>query len=214
MATTLNARTRTEHGKGGARHLRQAGLVPAILYGRGESSQPLSVEGRELERLLSSISVENTIIGLAVEGQSETQAIIREVQYHPLRPVALHVDFFKVHATEKLTLDVPVRLNGTPVGVRDDGGVMDQILYSLHVECLPKDIPEAIDIDVANLGAGQSVHVRDISVPNVKILNDSELVITSITIPSAAVLPEGAETEEGIGEVEPALVRDRAEDAE
>lgn len=214
MATTLNAQTRTEHGKSGARRLRQAGLVPAVLYGRGESGQPLAVQSRELERLLSSISVENTIIGLAVEGQSETQAIIREVQYHPLRPVALHVDFFKVHATEKLTLDVPVRLNGTPVGVRDEGGVMDQILYSLHVECLPKDIPESIEIDVANLGAGQSVHVRDISIPNVKILNDAELVITSVTTPSAAVLPEGPEGEEGVGEVEPALVRDRTEDAE
>jgi large subunit ribosomal protein L25 len=214
MAATLNARTRTEHGKGGASRLRASGFIPAVLYGRGEDSRPLAVASRELEKLLSSISVENTIIDLQVEGQGATQALIREVQYHPARPLVLHVDFFHVHATEKISLDVPVRLNGSPVGVRDEAGVLEQVLYTIHVECLPADIPEAIDLDVENLGAGQAIHVRDIELPGVKILNDPELVIASVGIPTGAALPETPETEEGIGEVEPELVRDRRADAE
>jgi large subunit ribosomal protein L25 len=214
MAATLNARTRTEHGKGGASRLRAAGLVPAVLYGRGEESRPLAVGSRELEKLLSSISVENTIISLQVEGQGATQALIREVQYHPARPLVLHVDFFHVHATEKITVDVPIRLNGSPVGVRDEGGVLEQVLYTVHVECLPADIPESAELDVENLGAGQSVHVRDIELPGVKILNDPDLVVASVAIPSGAALPETPETEEGIGEVEPELVRDRHADVE
>jgi large subunit ribosomal protein L25 len=214
MAATLNARTRTEHGKGEAYRLRQSGFVPAVLYGRGEASQQLAVPTRDLEKLLSSISVENTLISLEVEGQGATQALIREVQYHPARPVVLHVDFFHIHATEKITLDVPIRLNGSPVGVRDEAGIMEQVLYNLHVECLPGDIPEAIELDVENLGSGQTIHVRDISIPGVKILNDPELVVAGISMPTTEPLPEGAETAEGTGEVEPELVRDRHADTE
>jgi large subunit ribosomal protein L25 len=212
---TLNARGRTEQGKGGARRLRRDGLIPAVVYGRGETPRSLSVSAHELQRLLSSVSVENTIIDLQVEGQPPAQALIREVQYHPARPEVLHVDFFHVHAGETVHVEVPLRLHGSPVGVRDFAGVLDQILYSLQVECLPGDIPESLDIDVESMGPGESLHVRDVDAKGIAILNDPDLVICSVTQPTPAALPEAAETEEGVGgEVEPELVRGRREDAE
>ena len=213
MAVTLNASTRTGEGKGGARRLRREGLVPAVLYGRGEASQPLAIQSRELEKLLGSISVENTVIELTVEGQTPTSTLIREVQRHPMRPGILHVDFLLIHATEKVTLDVPIRLNGNAIGVRDEAGVMEQVLYQLRVECLPGDIPDAVDVNVENLGAGQTIHVADISMPGVKILNDPELVVAGVSLPTTEA-PEGAAGEEEAATAQPELVRDRRAEAE
>jgi large subunit ribosomal protein L25 len=212
---TLNAQTRSEQGKGGARRLRRDGKVPAVVYGRGETPRSLSVSAHELKRLLATVSVENTIIDLQVEGHAPAQALIREVQYHPARPEVLHVDFFHVHAGETIHVDVPLRLHGAPLGVRDFGGVLDQVLYSLQVECLPGDIPESLDIDVENMGPGASLHVRDVDAKGITILNDGDLVICSVTQPTPAALPETAETEAGIGgDVQPELVRPHREDAE
>lgn len=214
MAATLKARPRTEQGKGGARRLRHAGQVPAVIYGHGDKNQSLAVDSLELEKLLGSISVENTIIDLQIEGGRGTQALIREVQYHPSKPIVLHVDFYQIHAGEKIHLEVPIRLHGTPVGVRDLGGVMQEVLRDLHVECLPKDIPQAVEVDISGLGIGDAVHVRDVSVPNVKILNDPDLVLVTVVQPTNVELPEGPETQAGVGEVQPELVRDRRADAE
>ena len=214
MASTLTARTRDERGKGAARRLRATGHVPAVIYGHGDETRALSVSAHDLERLLSHISVENTIIDLEIEGGAKLPALIREVQYHSSRPIVLHIDFYQVHAGERIHLEVPVRLHGSPVGVRDQGGVMAESMHSLSVECLPRDIPEGIDIDVTELQIGQSVHVSDIDVPNVKILNDPELVICSITQPTGVALEDGAETADGVGgDVQPELVRRREADA-
>jgi large subunit ribosomal protein L25 len=213
MAVTLNARTRTGEKKGGARRLRSEGLVPAVLYGRGEASQPLAIQSRELEKLLGTISVENTVIELTVEGQTPTSTLIREVQRHPMRPGIVHVDFLLIHASEKVTLDVPIRLNGNAIGVRDEAGTMEQVLYQLRVECLPGDIPEAVDVNVENLRAGETIHVSDITMPGVKILNDPELVVAGVSLPTTEA-PEGAAGEGETSAAEPELVRDRQAEAE
>ncbi|HEV2131073.1 MAG TPA: 50S ribosomal protein L25 [Longimicrobiaceae bacterium] len=214
MAVTLNARPRSERGKNAARALRRTGRVPAVVYGHGEQTRELSIDGHELEKLLTSISVENTLIELAVEGAEPARALIREVQRHPFKPIVFHVDLYQVHAGETLRLHVPVRLHGTPVGVSDDGGVLQQVLHDLEIECLPRDIPEGVDVEVGELRIGDSVHVRDVSLPNVKILNDEDLTICSVTQPTIEALPETPEEEEGVGgDVEPELVRRRGEDA-
>ncbi len=214
MAATLHARPRSERGKTAARALRREGRVPAVIYGHGEETRSLSVDSLELEKLLSSITVENTLIELSIEGGDSTRALIREVQWHPYKPQVLHLDFYQVHAGEKIHLPVPVRLHGTPLGVREDGGVLQQVLHDLEVECLPRDIPEAIDVDVSELRIGDSVHVRDVSVPNVRILNDEDLTICSVTPPTMVALPEETEEGEGVGDVEPELIRRRGEDAD
>lgn len=200
---TLNARIRESSGKGHARKLRKAGEIPAIAYGHGQEAESLSVNAHELEILLSKINPENTLIELNVEGGRPTMALIREVQHHPSRPFIQHLDFFKVKAGETLHVAVPVRLHGNPVGVREGGGILQESMHELTVECLPKDIPTSIDVDVENLELGQSIHVSDVSVSNGTILNDGELVICTVVLPSVQEEEPAAEGESG----EPALVR-------
>jgi len=210
---TLKARLREGTGKGVARKLRASGEIPAVAYGHGMEGRPLSVNAHELELLLSTINPENTIIELNVTGAKPSQALIREVQRHPSRPQILHVDFFQVRAGEKLHVEVPIRLHGVPVGVRDEGGVLQEVLRELTVECLPKDIPASIDIDIDQLGLGESIHVSDVTIENAEILNDAELVICSVNVPSTVVLSEAEETAAAeAAEGEPELIRERRDD--
>src|SRR5690606_25618368 len=197
---TLNARIRQGKGKGAARKLRRSGEIPATAYGHGQDAQSLSVNAHELHLLLSKINPETTLVDLSIDGGRPSPTLIREVQHHPSRPTILHVDLFKVKAGEKLHVEVPIRLHGVPVGVRDSGGVLQEVLRELTVECLPKDIPAGIDVDVENLELGRSVHVSEVSVENATILNDAELVICTVTAPTTQ--PSQEETEEA-GETEP-----------
>lgn len=213
MANRLNAQLRTETGKGVARTLRREGRVPGVVYGHGDENRSLTIDALELKKLVSSINVENTLIDLKIEGvRKATSALIREVQYHPARPEILHVDLYQIHAGEKISLDVPIRLHGTPAGVREDSGILQESLRELHIECLPKDIPEGVDIDVSELRIGDSVHVSDVSLPDVKIMNDPELVICAITPPTVVDLPEAGEVAEG--EVEPEVIGEGGEEDE
>lgn len=214
MAVSLTAVAREERGKNAMRKLRTEGLVPAILYGRGDETRTLLLKAQELEKLLATISVENTIIDLAIDGGRATPTLIREVQHHPAKKVVLHVDFLQIHAGEKIHLEVPIRLHGSPIGVRDNGGVLQEVLRELHVECLPKDIPEAIDLDIESLDVGDVIHVRDVSAPNVRILNDPDLVLVTVVPPTVQALPEGEE-EAGAaaGEGEPEVIGRREGEA-
>ncbi len=215
MDVVLSAQPREQRGKNAARALRRSGRVPAVVYGHGEDTRALSIDTLELSKLLGSISVENTLVELQVEGAEPARALIREVQQHPFKPIILHVDLYQVHAGETLRLEIPIRIVGDPVGVRVDSGVLDQVIHDLQVECLPRDIPEYFEIDVAELGIGDSIRVHDIQRPNVRILNDADQPIVSVVHPTVAALPEPVETEEGVGgEVEPELIRDRDEDAD
>lgn len=214
MAATLTARPREERGKSAARKLRIEGQVPAVVYGHGDETRTLSVSAHDLERLLAHISVENTIIDLAIEGAATVPALIREVQYHSSRPGVLHIDFYQVHAGERIHLEIPIRLHGVPVGVRESAGVLQEVLRELSVECLPRDIPEGADVDVSGLEVGETIHVSDIQLPNVKILNDPDLVICTVGSATVQALEVGAETEDGVGgDIEPELIRRREGDA-
>lgn len=179
---TLKASRRDQGGKGAARKLRATGRVPAVLYGHGDRTESLSLDAHELELLLHHIAAGSTLIGLDVEGR-RTDVLIREIQKHPYKAEVLHVDFLQVHGDEKLKLSVPVRLVGTPAGVRDDGGVLDQVLYELEIECFPGDIPEAAEVDISGLGLGESLRVHDITIPNAAILNDGDLPVASVLEP-------------------------------
>jgi large subunit ribosomal protein L25 len=182
MSATLRASRRDTAGKGAARKLRGTGQVPAVLYGHGDRTESLAVDAHDLELLLQHVNPENTLIGLDIDG-SRADVLVREIQRHPWRPEVLHVDFLLVHSDEALKLDIPVRLVGTPVGVLDEGGVLDQVLYELHVECLPGNIPDAAEVDISGLHVGDSVRVGDVSMPNVTILMDGELAIASVLQP-------------------------------
>lgn len=201
-SATLNARLRDSHGKGAARKLRAAGQVPAVLYGHGDANRPLALNALEVEKLFKSISVENTVVTLTMDGGATADALVREVQTHPFKPEVLHVDFIQLHAGEPIKLNVPVRLVGTPVGVHTAGGVLDQVIYDVEIQCLPRDIPEAAQIDVSDLDMGQQVHVSDINLPGVTISLDPDVVIATIAAPRVASLDAPDTVDEGSPEPE------------
>jgi large subunit ribosomal protein L25 len=210
MTATLNAQAREGHGKGAARRLRREGRVPVVVYGHGDQTRSLSVQALDLEKLLHTISVENTVVTLAVAGGGSADVLIRDVQTHPVKANVIHVDFIQVHADEPIKLHVPIRLVGTPVGVRDDGGALDQELHELEVECLPRDIPEVAELDVSALGIGDSVRVRDVELPRVTILNDRDAAIATVHQPKVHSLE--AEGEGDAAPAAPEVVRQRAAD--
>ena len=193
----LKAEARTGRGKGAARKLRATGRVPAVLYGADAESVALSVDATEATHLFQTISVENTIVDLAVAGGKEAvRTLVREVQVHPLRPQLLHIDFLRIQAGVKVDLDIPVHLTGVPEGVRAEGGVLQQIIHELPVRVLPSNIPPSIEIDVTGLGLGDTIHVSDLDLgEDVEIQAELDQTIAAVVAPRALALDE--EEEEG-----------------
>lgn len=212
----LAAEVREGRGKGPARRLRQDGRIPAVLYGHGFDAVALSVDETELRDLLQTISTENTLIDLRLEGAeagpATATALIREVQRHPWQPRILHVDFFKISMEERITVEIPVALVGVPVGVKAAGGILEMILRDIEIECLPGDIPEKIELDVTALGIGDSIRVRDITIPKVQIKADPDQAIVTVVPPTVMVEPEKpAAPEAEIAEPE-VIARERKEE--
>jgi large subunit ribosomal protein L25 len=218
MATAqLNASPRAGTGKGVARTLRAEGKVPGVIYGHAREPQPLAIEQRELERLLSRIAAESTVIELAVDGTT-TRTLIREIQRHPFKRQILHVDFQELVAGEKVTVNIPLVLQGVPVGVRAEGGILDQTMRELSIHVDPSDIPTHIDVDVSELTIGHSIHVSDLKLPaGVEVLDDEESTVCVVSAPRAEAEPVVVEVEpvEGAVEGEPEIIgKGKAEEGE
>ena len=209
MAVTANlaARPRSETGKGVNRKLRASGRVPAVVYGHGEETRPLTVDAHELERLLATVRVESTLIELSIEGErAPVRALVRELQTHPYREDVLHIDFYQIHAGEALTVEVPIRLVGASPGVRA-GGIMQHALTELEIRCMPDQIPQVLEVDVSALEIGDSIHVSDIALPEgIEVLVDAERSVCSVIPPTVAA----AEGEEAVpaeeAEAEPEVI--------
>jgi len=196
----LSVEVREHTGKGMGRRLRAGGRIPAILYGRGRESVPISLDPRLLEKLLATSDAGmNTLIDLAVAGRSDLAGrvvLVKELQRHPVRGSLLHADFYEVDLTKTIEVSVPIHVVGTAAGVALDGGILDQALRELEIECLPRAIPDQIDVDVSALMIGQSIHVRELSLPEgVKLLSDPDLSVVSVVAPAAEIVPEVAAAE-------------------
>src|SRR5213083_882593 len=202
---SLAASARQATGKGAARQARFRGKVPAVIYGHGRETQSLELESQALEKALHGIEPASTIIDLAVDGKT-VKTLIREIQRHPIRPDIIHVDFYEIHASEKVKLKVPVHLVGSPDGVRNAGGVLDQVTREVEIEVLPENIPERVELDVTALKIGDSLHVRDLTIANAKLLTEADLTIATVVPPRAEEV--AAPTPEAAVEVaEPELIR-------
>jgi large subunit ribosomal protein L25 len=195
MATTaiISARSREGRGKGAARQTRREGRIPGVLYGHGEDSVPLSVDANELQRLVHTISIENTIVDLDLGSGEPYKVLIRELQRHPFRDEFVHIDFFHVAMDEQIQVEVPIVLIGTPTGVKNKGGVLDHQLRELEVFCLPGSIPEKIELEVSHLDIGDSIHVSDIQLPDVEILTDLDRSVVAVLAPTVIEVEEVAE---------------------
>jgi large subunit ribosomal protein L25 len=207
-SASLSGETRTETGKGVARKLRAAGRVPAVVYGHAREPQPLSLNTRDLEKLLSQIAAGSTVVELTLGGAT-TKTLIREVQRHPFKKQIMHVDFQELVAGEKVIVDVPLVFVGVPEGVRLSGALLEQILHSIEVRVDPVNIPNHIDVDVSHLAMGHSLHVRDLELPEgLEVLSDEDATICAVIAPRAAV----EAVAEGDAVPEPELIRKTKEE--
>ena len=216
MATAqLSASARSTAGKGAARSLRSSGQIPGIIYGHAREPQSLALNSRDLEKLLSRISYENTVVELNVEGKT-SRTLIREIQRHPFKKQILHIDFMELVAGEHITVSIPLVLVGVPEGVRLGGGILDQVLRDIEIEVDPANIPNHIDVDVSNLTIGHSIHVGELNIPaGAKVMTDPELTVCVVAVPRAAVETPAAGVE-AIAEApaEPELIKKGKEDAD
>jgi large subunit ribosomal protein L25 len=183
----LKSELREATGKGAARKLRQTGRVPAVLYGADTDALHLSLDTHDTEYLFHRISVDNTIVDLEVPGEKEpVPTLVREIQTHPWKASLLHVDFLRIQQNVAVDVDVPVHLMGTPVGVRESGGVLEQTIHDLPIRCLPAKIPEVIEVDVSGLDINDVIHVSDITFDEgVEVTISLERTICSVAIPRA-----------------------------
>ena len=204
----LTAKPRSEIGKGAARALRRAGRVPGVVYGHAREAQALSLDTRELDGLLEHISAENTVIDLQL-GDKSTRTLIREIQRHPFKRQVLHVDFQELVAGEKVTVRIPIVLIGSAIGVRQDGGVLDQTLRDLEIEVDPVNIPNHIEVDVTNLVIGASIHVSDLKLAaGVEPLTPVDTTVCVCSAPRAVVEEVAKPAEEGVeAAAEPEVIR-------
>lgn len=203
---TLSANGRTTAGKGIARSLRRDGRVPAVIYGRGRTPEPLSLDAIALERLLARVRASTTLVDLTVDDRQPIKALIREIQRDPVRPSnILHIDLYEVHANEKLTVEVPIHFIGTADGVKNSGGVFEPVSHTLQIRVLPANIPERIEVDVNALGVGMSLHVSDLKLENMDILTDQGVTLCTV---GAAKAEEAPVVVEAVASpTEPELIR-------
>jgi len=163
----ISAESRTVQGKGASRRLRRAGMAPAILYGAGKAPQMVSLAQNVLLRHLQDEKFHSAILNVTVDGQTD-QAILRDWQMHPVRPEVLHVDFQRISATEKLHMKVPLHFLGQDVapGVKLEGGIVTHLMTEIDITCLPKDLPEFLEVDMSQMHINHSVHLSDIKLPD------------------------------------------------
>jgi large subunit ribosomal protein L25 len=199
----LNAEPRTDTGKGASRRLRRAGKVPAIMYGGGKDPESLTLSHNEVLRNLEHEAFYSHILTIKVGG-SDTSVILRDMQRHPSRPVVMHMDLQRISAREKLKTNVPLHFAGedTAPGVKA-GGLVSHELTEVAVECLPKDLPEFIEVDIAALDIGDSIHLSELVVPDGVTLTelargeDHDLSVVSVHARRAVEEPVEAPAAEG-----------------
>ncbi len=193
----LKAEPRTATGRSAARRLKARGIVPAVVYGGKEKSQPLQVSARDINAMLSHAAGENILVELEIAGHKGTKtALLQEVQHSPVGGDVLHVDFHAISMDEKIEANVPLEPLGVPTGVKNFGGLLDQNIRSLPVECLPRDLPDKITVDVAALNIGDAIHVRDIKLPSGVVAKvPSDLTAFSVMAPVAEEEPVTPEAE-------------------
>jgi large subunit ribosomal protein L25 len=213
----LNAAPRSEGRRAGAKKLRTAGRIPAVIYGRQAKPQSLEVDAREMENLIHHSVSENLLVDLAVKEDSRAKrlALVQEIQHHPLNGKILHVDFHEVAENEKVTIKVPVETTGEAVGVKTGGGTLEHVLFKISVRALPKDLPEVIIVDVSHLNIGEAVHLGEIKAPaGVEIVGDKNIPVIAVAAPRTEE-EEAAEAAAAAGtaaDVE--MIKEKKEDGE
>ena len=207
----LSASRRTGIGRAAVRKIKKQGAVPAIIYGAKQEAQPLQISKRDISLMLSHASGENILVELEIDGESPSRlALVQEVQHSPVGGDILHVDFQAVSMDQMIEAEVPLEPTGTAERVKTFGGLLEQSLRALEIECLPKDLPDVITVDVSHLNIGDAIHVREISLPEgVTTRVPADLTVFSVLAP---VVEEAPAAE--VAATEPEVITEKKEGAE
>ena len=198
----LNVNVRDGRGKGAARQARMAGRVPAVVYGRGIEPIAIDVDRREFLTALHTDAGMNVLLELQV-GSEKILTLARELQRDPVKGTLLHADFVKIDVTQAVDVEVPVHVTGEAAGVKE-GGVLEQPLFTVHVRCLPTDVPEGIDVDISHLNIGDALRVGDLPTSDTwEITNDPDTPVVTIAAPISEAELEAMEAAAGIEQEEP-----------
>ncbi len=210
------ARPDSSRGKNEARRLRASGRVPAVIYGAKKNTLVVSVDPKQITRILSSESGHNTIFDLQA-GDEKTKAMIVDWQFDPLKGKLLHIDLKRIAMDEKIRVMVPIHLVGEAAGVKQQGGILDQVLREVEIECLPSDIPTHIDCDVSELVFGTVARVKDLPHGGkLKFITDEDQTVAHITSvkEEVAPTPEAAAEAAAAAPAEPEVIKKGKQEAE
>src|ERR1700719_2330705 len=213
----LEAQPREAGTKNDARAVRRGGKIPAVVYGAGKDSLAITVDPRHVLRILHSVTGHNTIFDLALTGGEPTKAMIVDWQYEPIKGTLLHIDLKRIALDKVLKVSVPIFLVGEAAGVKQEGGIMEQMAREVEIECLPADIPSHIDVDVSHLTFGKVLRVSDLPhSEKLKFLTDSNQPVAHVTSvkEEVVVTPEAAAAEAGAAPVEPEVIKKGKQETE
>jgi large subunit ribosomal protein L25 len=209
----LEVENREELGRSKVKDLREKGFIAAVVYSKEKKSQAVKIPSRQLLQLMHQHRLENIVLNLKIKGDNKHKAqpcLIKEIQYDPVKGNIIHVDFNEISLTKAIKVNVPVVSKGEPVGVKQEGGSLERILWEVEIECLPTDIPKEIAVDVSQLKIGDDIHIKDITFPsNIKVLTDIEAIVFSVAAP---IKEEVAATPvEGEVQQEPEVIKEKKE---
>jgi large subunit ribosomal protein L25 len=206
----VEAKPRAAQGKNAARRVRKAGAVPAVVYGAGKDALSVSVDPKQIRRILHSDAGYNSIFDLELDGE-KTKAMIVDWQYEPIKGSLLHIDLKRIAMDQRLTVEVPIVLKGEAYGVKTEGGILEQVLREVEIECLPADIPGHIDLDVSALKFGEVLRVKDLPHGEGKLtfLTAEDQVVAHVVAVKEVVeaTPEAAATEAAAAPAEPEVIK-------
>lgn len=186
----LDARKRSNEKKSSNKSLRREGKVPGVIYSK--NVQPISIEVNEGSINPLVFTAKTNLISLNIEGENKLDCIIKDIQFDPVTDKIVHFDLQEFNVSEKIQIEVPVHLVGSAIGVKE-GGIVQQNLHKLDIECLPGDIPDSIEINISNLKLGDSIHISDLNLMNVEFLNPAESIIVVVAHPKVDKEPVAEE---------------------
>lgn len=207
----LEAELREGKGRASSKDLRESGYLPCVVYFHGKDALSVKVSRSALLKLVHQHRLESVIINLKIKDDKKAKGrpcLVKEVQYDPVREDIIHVDFNEISLTETIKVNVPVQAKGEAIGVKQEGGSLEHLLWEIEVECLPTNIPKDIQVDITALKMGDAIHIKDIVFPEgVKPLNDAAAVVLHVVAPMKEEAP--AEAIEGEADKEPEVIKEK-----
>jgi large subunit ribosomal protein L25 len=208
IESVVTAEARDSRGKNEARRVRVSGRIPAVIYGAFQEPRAISVNPKDIMRIMRSKTGHNSIFDVEIAGVEKTPVIVADEQYHPVKGTLLHIDLKRIDLTRKLRVSVPIHVHGEAKGVKQQGGVLDIVTKSIEIECIPDDIPDQFDVDVSELMIGTNIRVSDLPLkPGVRVLTAPEAVIAHVVGIREEAAPAAAAVEPVAAAAEPEVAK-------